>query len=80
MSLREMLRNEEKYLYFRSRYVLNVHMIHLSISNECYLTADYNGYVGIVCTEACLVEYHIQCWKKFKSSFIDLSSDKVKNV
>ncbi|XP_046852990.1 uncharacterized protein LOC124446205 isoform X2 [Xenia sp. Carnegie-2017] len=49
----------------------------LGMKKSIYISdLDYNGYVGIVCTEACLVEYHIQCWKKFKSSFIDLSSDK----
>ena len=38
---------------------------------------DYKGYVRIICTDACLVEYHLQCWKKLKSKYTDKSTDKV---
>ncbi|CAB3979880.1 E3 ubiquitin- ligase TTC3 [Paramuricea clavata] len=39
---------------------------------------DYKGYVRIICTDACLVEYHSQCWKKLKSQnkYTDKLTDK----
>ncbi|XP_028401339.1 E3 ubiquitin-protein ligase TTC3-like [Dendronephthya gigantea] len=49
----------------------------LGVKKSIYCNdTDYKGYVRIKCTDACLVEYHIQCWKKLKSKFADKSTDK----
>ena len=43
---------------------------------------DYKGYVRIICTDACLVEYHTQCWKRLKSlnKYTDKLTDKVNQI
>ncbi|XP_031566382.1 E3 ubiquitin-protein ligase TTC3-like, partial [Actinia tenebrosa] len=52
--------------------------------NECnggkiniYLSdPDYKGYVRLICDESCKIEYHPNCWKKYKSNYGDSNADK----
>ncbi|XP_068455847.1 E3 ubiquitin-protein ligase TTC3 [Clinocottus analis] len=39
---------------------------------EIYLTdPDFKGYIQLCCCKNCSVEYHIACWKTFKTSFLE---------
>jgi hypothetical protein len=39
--------------------------------------SDYKGYVRLICEEACRIDYHPTCWKKYKSTYGDKNADKV---
>ncbi|XP_032234867.2 E3 ubiquitin-protein ligase TTC3 isoform X2 [Nematostella vectensis] len=37
---------------------------------------DYKGYVRLMCEDSCRIDYHHNCWKKFKSSYDEKNGDK----
>ena len=41
---------------------------------------DYKGFVRLICNEACNVEFHPNCWKKFKTFNEEKSGDKVRLI
>ncbi|KAK3550077.1 hypothetical protein QTP86_019173 [Hemibagrus guttatus] len=37
---------------------------------------DFKGFIRLSCSESCKVEYHINCWKKFKAASFSDKNDK----
>ena len=39
--------------------------------------SDFKGFIRFACSEKCVLEYHMACWKKYKCQFTNKSTEKV---